>query len=176
MTRDTGTVSPPVPGLFEPMRTLMSGAGQEAGVATAAPVTEPQWPAVRTTVGEISVPVHRKAPKVTSATAGYLPAGAFWPPTIAKDGVAAIARTAAVIASSVRSFEVWFIPFPNALGKGFLRSLAVADGHHAAHAADEGALAVLAQGDAGVVVVVARAEPGDALPGGDAGPVVERRP
>ena len=48
----------------------MSWGGHEAGEATAAPVTEPQWPAVSTVVGEISVPVHRKAPKVISATAG----------------------------------------------------------------------------------------------------------
>src|SRR5262245_61273225 len=116
MTLDTGTDSP-CPGLLEPMRTFMSGAGQEAGVATAAPVTEPQWPAVSTTVGEMSVPEHRKAPKVTSAIDGYLPAGASWPPTMAKDGVAAIARTAAVIASSVKRFRRGVLPFPTHSGR-----------------------------------------------------------
>ena len=44
------------------MRTSISGAGQEAGVATAAPVTELQWPAVSTVSGAISVPVQRNAP------------------------------------------------------------------------------------------------------------------
>ncbi len=44
------------------MRTSISGAGQEAGVATTAPVIEEQWPAVRTFVGAISVPVQPKRP------------------------------------------------------------------------------------------------------------------
>ena len=70
MTPATGTFSP-WPGLSEPMRTSISGAGQPAGVATAAPVIEPQWPAVSTQVGAISVPVHRNDwPNVISATAG----------------------------------------------------------------------------------------------------------
>src|SRR5205085_272761 len=124
-------------------------------------------------------PVHRNAPKVISATAGYLPAGTSWPPTTAKDGVAAIARSAAVIVSSVRSFRRGFIPSPTHWGRvscGRRPRLGVADGHHAAHSADEGALAVLAERDAGVVVVVGRSQPGDALERGGAGPVVERGP
>ena len=53
------------------MRTVISCGGQAAGVPTAPPVIEPQWPAVSTHVGAISVPVHRNAlPKVISATAG----------------------------------------------------------------------------------------------------------
>ena len=49
----------------------MSAAGHPAGVPTAAPVIEPQWPAVSTVVGAISVPVHRKEePKVISAIDG----------------------------------------------------------------------------------------------------------
>ncbi|HEX6621896.1 MAG TPA: hypothetical protein VF024_19690 [Solirubrobacteraceae bacterium] len=47
MTRETGTFSP-CPDWLEPMRTSMSGAGQPAGVPTAAPVIDPQCPAVST--------------------------------------------------------------------------------------------------------------------------------
>ena len=42
-------------------------------MATAAPVSEPQWPALSTVSGEISVPVQPKAPKVISATEGNSP-------------------------------------------------------------------------------------------------------
>ena len=64
----------------------MSGAGHAAGVETAAPVTEPQCPAQSTCVESMSVPVHRNAPNVISATDGYSPADASLPPTIADAG------------------------------------------------------------------------------------------
>jgi hypothetical protein len=56
---------------MDPMRTSISCGGHAAGEATAAPVIEPQCPAVSTHVGAISVPVHRnEEPRWTSATAG----------------------------------------------------------------------------------------------------------
>src|SRR4051794_20068902 len=71
----------------------MSGAGHEAGDATAAPVIEPQWPAVSTQFGAIRVPVHRNdCPNVIRATEGYGPAS--WPPTIASEDAGAIASAA----------------------------------------------------------------------------------
>src|SRR4051812_30945097 len=77
------------------MRTSMSCGGQPAGVPTAAPVIEPQCPAVSTHLGAISVPVHRNdCPKVISATAGYAPGAASWPPTTAIDGAALSAMAA----------------------------------------------------------------------------------
>src|SRR3954467_13440043 len=88
------------------MRTSMSGAGHEAGVATAAPVTEPQCPAVSTHVGAISVPVHRnEGPKVISATDGYAPGAASWPPTTASEGEAVRASDVQAVAASVRSLR-----------------------------------------------------------------------
>ncbi len=61
----------PWPAWLEPTRTSISAAGQPAGLATAAPVTEPQCPAVSTQSGAITVPVQRKLlPKVISATCG----------------------------------------------------------------------------------------------------------
>ena len=90
----------------------MSWGGHEAGEATAAPVIEPQWPAVSTVVGEISVPVHRKAPKVISATAGNSFGPAFVPPTTADDGAAEKARMAAMTASSVRDLRSEVMSFP----------------------------------------------------------------
>src|SRR4051812_31827962 len=97
----TGTISPPWSMTLLPMRTVISGAGHDAGEATAAPVIEPQCPAVSTQLGAISVPVHRNAlPKVISATDGYFPAGAAWPPTIANDGLAVKASTAPAVTSA----------------------------------------------------------------------------
>ena len=63
-------------------------------MATAAPVSEPQWPALSTVSGEISVPVQPNAPKVISATEGNSPAPASLPPTMAEDGAAVKARAA----------------------------------------------------------------------------------
>src|SRR3954471_3806440 len=75
------------------MRTSMSCGGQPAGVPTAAPVIEPQCPAVSTHLGAISVPVHRNDwPNVISATAGYAPGAASFPPTTACDGAAETVR------------------------------------------------------------------------------------
>ena len=48
---------------------------------------EPQWPALSTVSGAISVPVHRKPlAMMTSATDGNSPGPALVPPTIAIDG------------------------------------------------------------------------------------------
>src|SRR5687768_4836814 len=89
ITRETGTTSPPVEFSWWPMRTSIAAAGQDAGDATAAPVSDEQWPAVRTVSGEISVPVHwNMKPKLICATAGYSPAEALVPPTIASEGEA----------------------------------------------------------------------------------------
>src|SRR6478735_3864530 len=79
----------------------MRGAGHDAGEATAAPVIEPQWPAVSTQFGAISVPVHRNdCPNVIRATDGYEPAS--WPPTIASDDAGATASAALADASARR--------------------------------------------------------------------------
>src|SRR3954465_6286179 len=78
------------------MRTLISGAGHAAGDATAAPVIEPQWPAVRTQLGAISVPLHRNdAPKVIRATDGYGPASC--PPTLPGEDAGVIASAAIAV-------------------------------------------------------------------------------
>src|SRR5829696_6078362 len=45
--------SSPSPSFVPPIVTLMSGAGQAIGDATAAPVSELQWPAVKTVSGAI---------------------------------------------------------------------------------------------------------------------------
>src|ERR671921_19398 len=90
------------------MRTSISGAGQDTGVATAAPVIEPQCPAVRTQFGAISVPVHRnESPSVTRATDGYGPAS--WPPTIAGEDAGATASAALAAASARMVLEERFI-------------------------------------------------------------------
>src|SRR5215211_5136535 len=83
-----------------PILTSISAAGQAIGDDTAAPVTELQWPAVRTVSGAISVPVQRNALYVTSATAGYSPGSASSPPTTASDGDAVCASATHVSASS----------------------------------------------------------------------------
>ena len=63
----------------------------------APPVIEPQWPAVSTVSGAISVPVQRKPlAMITSETDGNSPAAALEPPTIAIDGLAVNARAAQV--------------------------------------------------------------------------------
>src|SRR5690242_4445585 len=83
------------------MRTSISCGGHAAGVPTAAPVIEPQCPAVSTQVGAISVPVHRNdCPNVISATAGYAPGAASFPPTMAIEGAAVRARAAHAAASA----------------------------------------------------------------------------
>ena len=97
----TGTRSPS-PELWLPIVTFTSWGGQDAGEATAAPVSEPQWPALSTVSGEISVPVHPKAPKVISATEGYSPGEASFPPTIAIAGDAVRARMEPAAASADR--------------------------------------------------------------------------
>src|SRR4051812_24851553 len=84
------------------MRTVMSCGGHEAGVATAAPVIEPQWPALSTVSGAISVPVHRKPPNVIWATDGYSPGAVSVPPTTADDGAAVTASSAQAHASATR--------------------------------------------------------------------------
>src|SRR3954447_429787 len=77
------------------MVTSMSGAGHDAGVATASPVIEPQWPAVSTQLGAISVPVHRnEAPKEIRAPDGWAPLAVWWPPTMAEAGAAPASRSA----------------------------------------------------------------------------------
>src|SRR4051794_13445096 len=81
----------------------MSWGGQLAGVATAAPVTLLQCPALRTQSGVISVPVHRNGPKVISATAGYSPGLALPPPTTADDGAAAAPSSAAAVTDTART-------------------------------------------------------------------------
>ena len=84
------------------MRTSMSAAGHAAGVATAAPVIEPQCPAVSTVVGAMSVPVHRKEePKVISAIDGYAPGAASWPPTMASEGAAVRASDVQAVAAAI---------------------------------------------------------------------------
>ena len=65
-------------------------------------MTEPQWPALSTVSGEISVPVQPKAPKVISATEGYSPGDASLPPTIAIAGDAVKARMEPAAASAYR--------------------------------------------------------------------------
>src|SRR6185503_7668444 len=80
----------------------MSCGGQLAGVATAAPVTLPQWPALSTQSGVISVPVHRNGPKVTSATEGYSPGLALPPPTTADEGAAVRPSSATAITDVTR--------------------------------------------------------------------------
>src|SRR5262249_44181424 len=81
-----------------------------AGVPTAAPVIEPQCPAVSTHVGAISVPVHRKDwPNVISATAGYAPGAASLPPTTAIEGAAVRARAAQTAATPTVSRRSSFI-------------------------------------------------------------------
>ena len=85
------------------MRTLMSWGGQLAGVATAAPVTLPQCPALSTQSGVISVPVHRNGPKVISATDGYSPGLAFPPPTTAEEGAAAAPSSATAVTETART-------------------------------------------------------------------------
>src|SRR5215213_9571796 len=87
------------------MRTLMSWGGQLAGVATAAPVTLPQCPALSTQPGVTSVPVQRKGPKVISATAGYSPELAFPPPTTAEDGAALAPISAAAVTQTARTLR-----------------------------------------------------------------------
>src|SRR3954452_7379014 len=85
------------------MRTSIAAAGQPTGVPTAAPVIEPQWPAVSTVSGAISVPVHKKLkPKVISAIDVYLPAGAFVPPTMAFDGDATAPSPARAAVHAIR--------------------------------------------------------------------------
>src|SRR5829696_6535795 len=73
----------------------MSGGGHDAGDATVPAVMLLQCPAVSTQFGVISVPVQRNGPKVISATAGYSPGLASFPPTTADDGAAAAASSTA---------------------------------------------------------------------------------
>ena len=85
--------------MWPPICTSISGAGQDAGDATATPVMEPQCPAVSTQLGAISVPVHRNDfPKVMRATEGYGPAS--WPPTTASEDAGATASAALAAASA----------------------------------------------------------------------------
>src|SRR4051794_24095524 len=109
MACETATFSP-LPAVSPPISTSMSGAGQAAGAATASPVIEPQWPAVSTQLGAISVPVHRnEAPKVIRATDGYAPAAVLWPPTMAEAGEAPV-RSSAPATTAARSVErMWVI-------------------------------------------------------------------
>src|SRR5215213_4673059 len=62
-----------------------------------------QWPAVSTQLGVISVPVQRNGPKVISATAGYSPGLASFPPTTADDGAAPAPSRAAAVADTART-------------------------------------------------------------------------
>src|SRR3954469_10869264 len=117
----------PVVSVSPPIVTSMSGAGQAAGDATASPVIEPQWPAVSTQLGAISVPVHRNAePKVMRATDGYAPLAVLWPPTMAEAGVAP-ARSSAPATTAARNVErtevIWRA---NAAAARFWRSYWVA--------------------------------------------------
>src|SRR3954453_15885821 len=88
------------------MRTLMSCGGQLAGDATAAPVTLPQWPALRTQSGVTSVPVHRNGPKVISATDGYSPGLALLPPTTAEDGTAVAPSSAMAVIEMAKTLRM----------------------------------------------------------------------
>jgi hypothetical protein len=81
----------------------MSGVGQDAGDATVPAVMLLQCPAVRTQFGVISVPVQRNGPKVISATDGYSPGLASWPPTTADDGAAAPASSAAAVSEMAKA-------------------------------------------------------------------------
>src|SRR5215218_8759036 len=101
-TRRTPSRSPSS-SVTPPTRTLISGAGQDAGDATVPAVMLLQWPAVSTQFGVISVPVHRNGPKVISATAGYSPGLASLPPTTADDGLAAAASSAAAVTDRART-------------------------------------------------------------------------
>src|SRR3954452_10220607 len=101
----------------------MSGAGQAAGDATASPVIEPQWPAVSTQLGAISVPVHRNdAPKVIRATEGYAPLAVAWPPTMAEAGAAPASRSAPATRAAHIVERRWVIWGANAARAGFWRS------------------------------------------------------
>src|SRR4051812_21718663 len=95
----------------------MAAAGQAAGVETAAPVIEPQCPAVSTTVGEMSVPVHRNAlPRMTSAIDGNSPAEALLPPTTALEGAAVRTRDAAAAAAARESLRRMVMEGPTRAG------------------------------------------------------------
>ena len=84
----------------------MSGVGQLAGVATRAPVTLLQWPALSTQSGVTSVPVQRNGPKVISTTEGYSPGLASCPPTTAEDGATAAPSIAAVVIEMARTLRI----------------------------------------------------------------------
>src|SRR5918994_4482000 len=81
----------------------MSGGGHDAGDATVPAVMLLQCPAVSTQFGVISVPVQRNGPKVISATAGYSPGLASFPPTTADDGAAAAASSTAEASDTARA-------------------------------------------------------------------------
>src|SRR5262245_4449321 len=84
----------------------MSGGGQLAGVATRAPVKLLQCPAVSTQSGVTSVPVQRKGPNVISATDGYSPGLASFPPTTADDGAATAPISAAVVMETAKALRI----------------------------------------------------------------------
>ena len=105
MTRETGTFSP-WPDLLEPMRTSMSGAGHAGGRGDGGAGDRAAVAGGEHESGAISVPVHRKdEPKVISATDGYAPGPASWPPTMASEGAAVRASDEHAVAAAIRSLR-----------------------------------------------------------------------